>query len=95
MVHRSTFVWTNRSALPLAASVISASWAVVTSLFALVSWAVGAQAWAQGSLDAASAFLFGAVLLLILSGVMGWVIERPRSTPSAFVRRQMAASGRM
>jgi len=71
------FTWTPRSALPLAASVVTGSWAVLAALVAGIAHLFGAEALAASAGSLATAFLAVVAGLLVIAAFLGCVLERP------------------
>jgi len=71
------FTWTRRSVLPLAAGVVTGSWAVIATVVAVIAHLLGGEAVAASAGTLAGA-LFGLVAcLLAFAAILGCVLDRP------------------
>jgi hypothetical protein len=71
------FTWTPRSALLLAASVVTGSWAFLAALVAGIAHLFGAEAVAASAGSMATVLLAAVAGLLVLAALLGCVLERP------------------
>jgi len=86
------FTWTPRSALPLAAGVVTGSWAIIATVVAIIAHLFGGETVAA-SASTLAGVLFGVVAgCLAVAALLGCLLERPIHAGSRSARSAVPVS---